>query len=816
MNSGRILAVRLLKSLSLASKKQGASVYLEKMHRILKENTLYKFYSDIDITENRITITHSTPQELYNLNKSINISISAIVGENGSGKSTIIDYIIRVVNNLSAVLFGEYYYSISSEHLHYIKDVYAELYVLVDNIVFRISCEGEKITVDSYNFNNAESKKDIAVFDNKESKSYTIDYNKPCKKNSERSELLSKFCYTMIVNYSLYSFETSTYKEELTAEEKEIQINKQGLEDKYTSKNYVEIKERSETTKNDKECIEARSWLTGLMWKRDGYQVPLLITPFRQKGQVDQRKEYVNGKDRLLSLALLRNNNGRTFTQINNKETVDFVTLKLDSKYMNRTYLSIFDDLLPNFSESVRLALFNLVKNILINKYHIPSNGTNATVAWYYVVYKFFKIVLTYPGSAEHRRSLHSITNRINTKIISEIKKLVEDICNIHSHVTILFWRSIFYLKYNLPGIIAQNTDSKDLAEEGISLEEYSEKAYFLQSDTSSFVKNVDELLPPPFFNIDFKLYSVDDNEKKNAISFESLSSGEKQITLSLSTIFYFLSNLGFSNDSENNVIEKNKTSELSIINYRHACVILDELELYFHPEMQRTFIIRLLSGLKQIHLGNIKSIHFLMATHSPFILSDIPRSNVLFLNKNGKPEDIESMHTFGANIHTMLEHSFFLKDGTIGAFAKRIIGEIEVCLNIYKLYCPSNNKQERTEKEKFIVIKEKYEGIQDFLDAFFDDNTFNFNDFSETYSKERIRATIDLFDEPIIKKVLLNDYFEVFPQDKKEDKKRLIDRCKRQLSSLNKVLKENPNDEAIKDLISELNNKIKSLKNEK
>lgn len=111
---------------------------------------------------------------------------------------------------------------------------------------------------------------------------------------------------------------------------------------------------------------------------------------------------------------------------------------------------------------------------------------------------------------------------------------------------------------------------------------------------------------------------------------------------------------------------------------------------------------------------------------------------------------------------------------------------------------------------------KQKYEEDYDFIDAFFDKNGFNFNRFNETYPKERIRATIDLFDEPLIKKVLMDDYFEVFPMDKNDDIEKHIDRCKNQLSSLKKVLKDNPNDEAIKDLISELNNRIKSLKNEK
>ena len=38
-----------------------------------------------------------------------NININAIIGENGTGKSTLVDMIIRLLNNLSAAVFGENY-----------------------------------------------------------------------------------------------------------------------------------------------------------------------------------------------------------------------------------------------------------------------------------------------------------------------------------------------------------------------------------------------------------------------------------------------------------------------------------------------------------------------------------------------------------------------------------------------------------------------------------------------------------------------------------------------------------------------------------
>lgn len=106
--------------------------------------------------------------------------------------------------------------------------------------------------------------------------------------------------------------------------------------------------------------------------------------------------------------------------------------------------------------------------------------------------------------------------------------------------------------------------------------------------------------------------------------------------------------------------------------------LIIDEIDLYLHPNLQKSIFSILLNNIKH----NVK--HIVIATHSPFILSDIPKENIIFLKKGKQVyPDIE---TFGANIHTLLSHGFFMEDGLMGEFAKEKINKVITLLNKSKL----------------------------------------------------------------------------------------------------------------------------------
>ena len=106
---------------------------------------------------------------------------------------------------------------------------------------------------------------------------------------------------------------------------------------------------------------------------------------------------------------------------------------------------------------------------------------------------------------------------------------------------------------------------------------------------------------------------------------------------------------------------------------------IFDEPDLSLHPEWQRKYFSIIVNYMKEFKTN----IHLIITSHSPFILSDLPKENVIFLEKDEKTGNCINatnklnINPFGANIHTLLSHGFFMKDGLMGEFAKDKIQSI-------------------------------------------------------------------------------------------------------------------------------------------
>ena len=124
--------------------------------------------------------------------------------------------------------------------------------------------------------------------------------------------------------------------------------------------------------------------------------------------------------------------------------------------------------------------------------------------------------------------------------------------------------------------------------------------------------------------------------------------------------------------------------------------VILDEPELYFHPEWQRCIIYKLIEFFNKYYN---KEVQIIISSNSPYILSDLPRDNVIMLDNTNI-----SIQTFGNTIHSLLKNTYFM-NSTIGEFSKHKIDEI-----IYYINSNDNDK----DNNKSIECKKNIEIIGD------------------------------------------------------------------------------------------------------
>lgn len=124
-----------------------------------------------------------------------------------------------------------------------------------------------------------------------------------------------------------------------------------------------------------------------------------------------------------------------------------------------------------------------------------------------------------------------------------------------------------------------------------------------------------------------------------------------------------------------------------------HDCdsviLFIDEADLTYHPEWQRQFISIITEFLPKVYTdpyyansgSGCKEIQIILSTHSPLILGDFPSACVTYLRKNENGinliDNSRELITFGENLYTILKDSFYLKDGTVGEFARRKIKQV-------------------------------------------------------------------------------------------------------------------------------------------
>lgn len=587
----------------------------------------YKLNGRCEIYRNKVELREENPLLGFYGSR---INVEAIVGVNGSGKSSLFEIIYRVINNLSCLL-NRGKRRKTADDLYYVKDLYAELYYVVNGQLARISCLGDKV---EFQMGKETSVTLTAIKNGRVSSEKVLmaDFVKWAKEN---------FFYTIVTNYSLQAFNANDYKRERCL------ILKDTLNDAM-----------AETQ------AEGHVWMDSLFHKNDGYMTPIVLNPYRDEGVFDLNKEHHLTLYRLSAILIYAQKHYRRFMEdydLNNiLYTFDASSLK--KKYVEKYQMEFkvydgykFSPLRHNDIGTEILKCYGVTDGLDFD------DALQRTAAMY-LIYKTFAIANSYPAYEEFSGlgELEKFTQGVEPDTMELIYKLVKTLKRDKSHISLKIRQTLHFLNALKKGAINSQT---------FLTRKISHQEYFLCVDEGKdlrSMRDIQEYLPPSFFQIEILMDRFENGEQVNdtPIPIEQMSAGERQYLYTFSTYIYHVLNL----------LSIQKSHR---VRYRNINLILDEVEICFHPEFQRRFVYELLGYIKRLFMNRNASFNILIATHSPFILSDIPQSNILYL-EDGKmvmPEDIKN--PFAANICDILYQSFFLKQGFVGEFARKKIKHI-------------------------------------------------------------------------------------------------------------------------------------------
>lgn len=673
---------------------------MQSIHKALSEEyKWYMLFDGITVSEDKMEINidkdFKKDYSLYDT-ENMKITISAIVGRNGSGKSSFVELFVRAINNLSAVLIGEKFNFAAAEHLHFIDDVFVDVLFQIENVFFMLIAEGRTIILRQF---KQVTKYHYYIWENKvlnvnSNPNYRNTY---LKGHTQSKRILRKLFYTLVCNYSLYGFNYRDFAAESTPLErlKALKIN---IEEGKLSEDAV--------------------WLKGIFHKNDGYQTPIVLHPMREDGQLNIRKENELAKERLLSLLFYKDSSGEYPMRVINSnlhvECIRFTPTK-NRKFSKENMLGALN---INKNQNVYKFFDEIYKHILDfwdKEYQIKQAKGQPYYedACDYIVYKTLKIVLRY-------KKYHSIFRFLSLKdcnadlLPDKLRPIVQD----KTHITKKLYQTIYFL-------IAPRFNPEDGEVFIENIEEPAQRLPNLEEIHPSM------FLPPPIFETELMLRKELRFEQESGIivfnnnggsqvstakiggeipiKFSGLSSGERQIAYTISNIIYHMINV----DSEWND-DYTGTGKQPIIQYRYMNLIMDEVELYFHPEMQRRFLNILLKSIQSVNFKHLKGVNILFATHSPFILSDIPGSNILRL---GDEYERPARNTFGGNIMEMLSDTFFM-DSSIGEIAN---DEIKSIVLMNKCVTSANTVQKATLTREYEKKKARFKYVASIIgDQFF------------------------------------------------------------------------------------------------
>ncbi|WP_298138626.1 hypothetical protein [Flavobacterium sp.] len=670
--------------------------FYDEKDNLVENKNIVKFDKQgnkLNVKVSKVRHFQNVPTNIYKINKGTEnekeLNISAIVGKNGAGKSSVLE-----------LLYALCYVIATKKDIINDKTYYSKKFKETEDTFFKDIVEDVTETIEGLEVELYYSKgNEIFCLKNNMSK---LELNKFQNENWVPIEFtFDEFFYNIVINYSIYGLNSS----------------------------------------------QNNRWLNPLFHKNDGYKTPIVINPYRDRGNIDINSEFHLAQTRVLANIIDDSYNDNYI--INEKKLVklefDIYPEKLDvydpysfnnvydayEKENNENVIYFFKKLLKEIiNYDLEKDKIDILEKLLIEdlslgtkaekyRYNDDEKSVNYDIILYqimkYTIKKIYKICRNYD---EYKEFNKEFSKSFPVPKIVNVDELIKLIKKDKSHITLKVLQILYtvkeeYFKDNWEVVRNPENSNHKIYRFKIDIEPF--KSIIKQSKKSNSIKvSLKELIPVAFFRP--KLFVVN-NDKfiSSSSSFGVLSSGEQQLVHSIQSILYHLINL-------NSVFKSSKKGK---IKYSNVNIILDEVELYYHPEYQRQFIYELIKGIENINIEKIRGINILFSTHSPFILSDIPHQNTLRI-KEGKPYLFQNLDkTFGANIHDLLDNDFFLEKGFMGEWAKI-----------------------------------KIQSLIEYLDE--KESSLNFND----WEKENSLSFIEIIGEPVLRNALRDMYYKKFDDE--------------------------------------------------
>lgn len=306
-----------------------------------------------------------------------NISFSAVAGKNGSGKSSLMSIVYRVLNNLSYLMTIGLDRN-AAEPLFFVAGVYASLYFESEGRLGWVACEDSLITFHWGDEKDVEMSYD---WSNDNIRDGLLEYN--------RQFISRYFCFTLVENYALFSLTSDEFSRD-TAKRDPIKAKQRKLSE----------------DDNDSEKFTKGEWIDSIYNKNDGYQACIGIEPYKGKGNLNLNTQRELALERVVAL-FIDSGNVPLFDdycfhhlslELDEDCSAGVVNKHKDRKLWNRFPASEFNNNITQKKETI-------TKLILESYGYFHFNFEDKTVVQLatYIVVKTLSIVQTYDQYVDFR-----------------------------------------------------------------------------------------------------------------------------------------------------------------------------------------------------------------------------------------------------------------------------------------------------------------------------------------------------------------------------------------------------------------------------